>query len=69
MVDGYTKSVLTIIAICLVVIAAKDSDSSGSATNRVYVVGGSMGVHVEGGKLDYETDVSGGPTLKICTQC
>src|SRR5437016_522174 len=22
-----------------------------------------------GGRLDYETDTTGGPTLKVCTQC
>ena len=26
-------------------------------------------VYVEGGRLDYETDVSGGPTLKVCLNC
>ena len=33
------------------------------------VAQGIMRVHVEGGRLDYETDVSGGPTLKVCTAC
>lgn len=31
--------------------------------------GGVMDVRVVGGTLDYETDVTGGPTLKVCTQC
>lgn len=31
--------------------------------------GGPIDVHIVGGRLDYETDVSGGPTLKVCTQC
>ena len=30
---------------------------------------GIVDVHVVGGRLDYETDVKGGPTLKVCTQC
>jgi hypothetical protein len=33
------------------------------------VAQGTMNVRVVGGRLDYETDVSGGPTLKVCTQC
>ncbi len=30
---------------------------------------GVIDVRVVGGQLDYETDVSGGPTLKVCTEC
>jgi hypothetical protein len=30
---------------------------------------GPIDVHIVGGRLDYETDVNGGPTLKVCTQC
>jgi|LauGreDrversion4_2_1035121.scaffolds.fasta_scaffold755824_2 hypothetical protein len=26
-------------------------------------------VRVVGGQLDYETDISSGPTLKVCTAC
>jgi hypothetical protein len=26
-------------------------------------------VRVVGGRLDYETDISSGPTLKVCTAC
>lgn len=35
----------------------------------VFAQRGTMDVRVVGGRLDYETDVSGGPTPKVCTQC
>ena len=33
------------------------------------VAQGPIEVRVVGGRLDYETDTTGGPTLKVCTQC
>jgi hypothetical protein len=35
----------------------------------VFAQRGIIDVRVIGGRLDYETDISGGPTLKVCTQC
>ena len=73
MSDRYTKIVLTVIALCLSVLAAdvvlRRAIPDAFAQNTVYVAGGSLSVRVTGGRLDYETDVSGGPTLKVCTDC
>ena len=35
----------------------------------VIAQGGIIDVHVVGGRLDYETDITAGPTLKVCTEC
>ena len=75
MTDRYTKVILTIIAVNLTLIVADNFLSKAIpdvwAQNivSVRVVGGQVGVHVDGGRLDYETDTTGGPTLKVCTQC
>lgn len=61
--DLYTKIVLTIIAAALVWHAIKDAVAPPSWAQGV------VSVMVVGGRLDYETDVSGGPTLKVCTNC
>ena len=64
--DKYTKFILTVIAINLTVLTVERAvtvlvpEVSAQSTVNVRVVGG---------RLDYETDVSGGPTLKVCTQC
>lgn len=66
MIDRYTKVVLTIIAIDLTLVVADDllrkvvPDAWAQSATPVRIVGG---------RLDYETDVSGGPTLKVCTDC
>ena len=73
MSDRYTKIVLTVIAVCLSVLAAdvvlRRAIPEAHAQNTVYVAGGSMDVRVRGGRLDYETDTTSGPTLKVCTNC
>jgi hypothetical protein len=63
MVDRYTKAILTVIAVALVWLALKDTIAP-IAWGRDVVQ-----VEVVGGRLDYETDMSAGPTLKICTNC
>lgn len=75
MIDRYTKVILTIIAVNLTLIVADSllrkaiPEVWAQSTMPVRVLGGQLSVHVEGGRLDYETDISGGPTLKVCTQC
>lgn len=62
MIDRYTKTILTVIAINLTLIVGDD------LLTRVIPDAWAqepMAVRVVGGRLDYETDVSGGPTLKI----
>lgn len=66
MIDLYTKAVLTIIAVSLVLLVA---DRAVDIFIPDAVAQGTVRVYVEGGRLDYETDVSGGPTLKVCTAC
>ena len=61
--DAYSKTVLTVIAVSLVWLAVKDTVVPPAWAQGI------VQVRVVGGRLDYETDVSGGPTLKICTQC
>jgi hypothetical protein len=61
--DLYTRVVLTVIAAALVWIALKDVLAPPSRAQGV------VSVRIVGGRLDYETDVSGGPTLKVCTNC
>jgi hypothetical protein len=63
MVDTYTKIVLTVIAVALVWNAAKDVAVPAAWAQGV------VDVRVVGGMLDYETDTTGGPTLKVCTNC
>jgi hypothetical protein len=65
MVDRYTKVVLTVIAISLVWIGVRDF----AAEITPAWAQGTVSVYVTGGRLDYETDISGGPTLKVCTSC
>jgi hypothetical protein len=60
-VDRYTKFVLTVIAVCLVVLA-------GDALLKPPPEG-IVNVRVVGGQLDYETDLRSGPTLKVCIDC
>ena len=67
MIDFYTKAVLTIIAVSLVLLVA-DRAVDIFIPDAV-AAQGTVRVYVEGGRLDYETDVSGGPTLKVCTAC
>jgi hypothetical protein len=63
MIDRYTKTVLTVIAVALVWLGVKDGIMQHAWGQGV------VEVHVDGGMLDYETDVRGGPTLKVCTDC
>jgi hypothetical protein len=73
--DRYTKVVLTVIAINLTLTTLSEGmkravpDAWAATATPVRVTGGYLDVHVSGGRLDYETDVTGGPTLKVCTQC
>jgi hypothetical protein len=66
MIDRYTKVILTVIAVNLTLTVA---DSFLRKVIPEAWAQGIVDVHVVGGRLDYETDVSGGPTLKVCTQC
>ena len=63
MTDLYTKVVLTVIAAALVLHAVKDAVAPPSWAQGI------VSVRVVGGRLDYETDTSPGPTLKVCTNC
>ena len=65
-IDKYTKIILTIIALNSTLIVG---DSLLSKLIPDVWAQSTMNVYVEGGRLDYETDVSGGPTLKVCTNC
>lgn len=73
--DRYTKIILTIIAINLtissiqIVSGAVAPKAVAQNIVPVRVIGGNMDVTVLGGRLDYETDTSAGPTLKVCTNC
>ena len=73
MLDRYTKIVLTVIAAntTLMVINGllEKLIPDAWAQTGVYVEGGELSVHVSGGQLDYETDITAGPTLKVCTEC
>ena len=66
MFDRYTKIVLTVIAINL---TASSVDRLLRLTIPNAWAQETMDVHVVGGQLDYETDVTAGPTLKVCTNC
>lgn len=66
MIDRYTKIILTVIAVNLTFIVADVFLKR--AVPEVWAQG-TINVRVVGGRLDYETDVSGGPTLKVCTNC
>ena len=65
-IDKYTKIILTIIALNTTLIVG---DSLLSKLIPDAWAQGTMNVYVEGGTLDYETDITGGPTLKVCTNC
>ena len=66
MIDRYTKIILTVIAINLTVIVASEVLTFVIPEARAQQT---ISVYVEGGTLDYETDITGGPTLKVCTDC
>jgi len=65
-IDRYTKIILTVIALNTTLMVADGllnkliPEVWAQGTNRVYITGGA---------LDYETDITGGPTLKVCTDC
>ena len=63
MTDRYTKIVLTVIAAALVWLGAKDVITPHAWAQGV------VDVNVVGGRLDYETDISSGPALKVCLDC
>jgi len=65
MTDHYTKIILTVIAINMTLLVV-DSFLEKFIPNAWAET---MYVEITGGRLDYETDVSGGPTLKVCTEC
>jgi len=65
MIDKYTKIILTIIAFNLTIMTSVDFLSAMFPD----AFASQMNVHIDGGMLDYETDVGGGPTLKVCTDC
>ena len=64
--DRYTKIILTIIALNLTLITGDKFLTT--AIPEVWAQN-VVPVRVIGGRLDYETDISGGPTLKVCLQC
>lgn len=64
--DRYTKIILTIIALNLTLISGDKFLTIAIPDVWAQNV---VPVRVIGGRLDYETDVSGGPTLKVCLQC
>lgn len=66
MIDRYTRVVLTIIAINLTIIVAH---GVGELFFPEAWAQQTVPVYVQGGQLDYETDISSGPTLKVCTDC
>ena len=66
MIDRYTKILLKVIAINLTIIFGHGALKV--AVPEV-VAQQTVPVRVVGGTLDYETDLSSGPTLKVCTQC
>lgn len=66
MIDRYTKVILTIIAVNLTLIVADSLLKK--AVPEVWAQN-TVPVRVVGGRLDYETDISGGPTLKVCLNC
>lgn len=66
MIDRYTKLVLTVIAVNLTVIVA---DTLLSRALPDAWAQETIPVYVEGGVLDYETDVTSGPRLRVCTDC
>ncbi len=60
-IDYYTKAMLTIIAAALVALATRDYVLPAYAQTPVTI---------SGGMLDYETDLTSGPTLFVrCTNC
>ena len=61
--DRYTKITLTVIAAALVWLGVKDVFAPPSFAQGI------VSVRVVGGRLDYETDTTNGPTLKVCTSC
>ena len=73
MIDRYIKVVLTIIAVNLTVIAVNLTLTVADSLLRKAIpeawAQSTVPVRVVGGRLDYETDVSGGPTLKVCMNC
>lgn len=64
--DRYSKIILTVIAINLTLVVG---DRFLGKVVPVAWAQGTVDVRVVGGRLDYETDISGGPTLKVCTEC
>ena len=73
MKDRYTKAVLTIIAVNLTIISVSLTLTVTDSFLRKAIPEVSaqsiVPVRVVGGRLDYETDVSGDPTLKVCMNC
>jgi len=65
-IDKYTKIILTIIALNTTLIVG--DSLLGKLIPDVWAQG-TMNVYVEGGSLDYETDITSGPTLKVCLEC
>jgi hypothetical protein len=66
MVDRYTKVILTIIAVNLTIMVA---DILLPRLIPYAYAQRTQSVYIEGGTLDYETDITAGPTLKVCTNC
>jgi hypothetical protein len=73
MIDRYTRVVLTIIAVNLTLIAMSLTVTVSDRLLKTAVpeawAQNIVPVRVVGGKLDYETDITSGPTLKVCTNC
>jgi len=66
-IDKYTKIILTIIALNTTLIVG---DSLLSKLIPDVWAQGTVNVYVVGGRLDYETDITGGATLFVkCINC
>jgi len=65
-IDKYTKIILTIIALNTTLMVG---DSLLSKFIPDAWAQDTISVFVEGGRLDYETDISAGETLKVCIEC
>lgn len=66
MIDRYTKIILTILAFNTSLMVADQILNKFFPEAWAQSV---LDVNVVGGQLDYETDITGGPTLKVCIDC
>jgi len=71
--DRYTKVILTVVALNLTLIvlngALEKFVPEAWAQDLSVYSREPVGVYVIGGKLDYQTDMTTGPILQVCTDC